>query len=414
MSPSSRIGSGALECGVAETPAPASPPSDLDRHCLARAVEVGRRGWGRVHPNPMVGAVVVRGGKVVAEAHHEEFGGAHAEVAALAALDDARGATLYSSLEPCSHAGKTPPCTDAIHAAGIARVVFWAAEPGSKQGGGGQWLRTRGVRVDGPFGTRADWMAANPAFFHAAAARGPYVALKLAVSLDGRIAPGGGRRVWLTGKRSRAEVHRLRAGFDAVLVGTRTWKADDPMLTARGAVTPRIPPVPVLLDRRGELPAGARALRGGTGTRGIVATAAGQAAPLQHRLAERADVVAVPEAGDGLDLTALMAALDRRGVTSVLCEGGGILATSLLRADLVNRLYLFVAPVVIGDGGVPAFPRGAASAPDTATASAPDAAADPGTAAEPHHAARLFRGWKSRHDPVRFGSDTLIVLDRGD
>ena len=387
---------------------------------------MGRWGWGRVHPNPMVGAVVVRGGKVIAEAHHEEFGGAHAEVAALAALDDARGATLYSSLEPCSHAGKTPPCTEAIRAAGIARVVFWAREPGSKQGGGGQWLRSRGVRVDGPFGTRAEWAAENPVFFHAAAGRGPYVALKLAVSLDGRIAPGGGRRVWLTGKRSRAEVHRLRAGFDAVLVGTRTWKADDPMLTARGAVTPRIPPVPVLLDRRGELTAGARALQGGSGTRGIVATVAGQAARLQRRLAERADVVAVPEAGDGLDLAALMAALDRRGVTSVLSEGGGILATSLLREDLVNRLYLFVAPVVIGDGGVPAFPRGVAAAPDTAgaaaaaadiagaAAAAPDIAADPGSAAELHHAARLFRGWKSRLDPVRFGSDTLIVLDRGD
>ncbi len=400
-----------MERVVAETPAPPAPPSDLDRHCLARAVEVGRRGWGRVHPNPMVGAVVARGGEVIAEAHHEEFGGDHAEVAALAALDDARGATLYTSLEPCSHAGKTPPCTEAIRAAGIARVVFRAPEPGSKQGGGGHWLRSRGVRVDGPFGTRGDWVAENPAFFHAAAGRGPYVALKLAVSLDGRIAPGGGKRVWLTGEKSRAEAHRLRAGFDAVLVGTRTWKADDPMLTARGAVAPRIPPVPVLLDRRGDLPVGARALQGRSGRRGIVATTAGQAAGLQRRLGERADVVAVPEGGGGLDLAALMAALDGRGVTSVLSEGGGILATSLLRDDLVNRLYLFVAPVVIGDGGVPAFPPGAATAP--ATAAVPGAAV-PGAAAEPHDAVHLFKGWKSRLDPVRFGSDTLIVLDRGD
>ncbi|MCY4400466.1 MAG: bifunctional diaminohydroxyphosphoribosylaminopyrimidine deaminase/5-amino-6-(5-phosphoribosylamino)uracil reductase RibD [Gemmatimonadetes bacterium] len=395
-----------MERAAAKPPPPPAPPSDLDRHCLARAVEVGRRGWGRVQPNPMVGAVVVRGGEVIAEAHHAEYGGDHAEVAALASLDDARGATLYTSLEPCSHAGKTPPCTEAIRAAEIARVVFWAPEPGSKQGGGGQWLRSRGVRVDGPFGTRGDWVAENPAFFLAAAGRAPYVALKLAVSLDGMIAPGGGKRAWLTGRESREEVHRLRAGFDAVLVGTRTWKADDPMLTARGAAVPRLPPVPVLLDRRGDLSAGARALQGRSGTRGIVATTAAQAARLQRRLGRSADVVAVPEVDGGLDLAALMAELRGRGMTSVLSEGGGILAMSLLRDDLVDRLYLFAAPVVVGKGGVPAFPAGAA--PTSACA------ADPGAAAESDEAVRLFKGWKSRLDPVRFGSDTLIVLDRGD
>ena len=210
----------------------------------------------------------------------------------------------------------------------------------------------------------------------------------------------------LPGRSPGAEVHRLRAGFDAVLVGTRTWKADDPMLTARGAVTPRIPPVPVLLDRCGDLAAGARALQGRSGRRGIVATTAGRAARLQRRLGKRADVVAVPEGVGGLDLAALMEALDGRGVTRVFAEGGGILAMSLLRDDLVNRLYLFVAPVVIGEGGVPAFPIGAAAAPATA--------ADSGAAAVPHDAVQLFRGWKSRLDPVRFGSDTLIVLDRGD
>ena len=367
---------------------------DMDRRFLSRAVELGRGGWGRVHPNPMVGALVVRGEAVLGEARHEEFGGPHAEAAALAALGGrARGATLYSSLEPCRHTGKTPPCTETIRGAGIARVVFWAAEPGREAGGGAEWLRGRGVRVDGPFGERADWAAENPAFFHGAANARPWLALKLAVSLDGRIAPGGGRRVWLTGAQARAEVHRLRAGFDAVLVGSRTWKADDPMLTARGAVTPRVPPVPVLLDRRGEVTAELRALNGGGGGRAIVVTTREAAAALERRLAGRAEVVAVGAAGRGLDLAALLEALGERGVGSVLCEGGGVLGASLLAERLVDRIYLFVAPLVIGGRGVPAFPPGEPEATDARTPS--------------------FAGWQARLDPVRFGSDTLIVLDCG-
>ena len=369
-------------------------PSDRDRRFLVRAVELGREGWGRVHPNPMVGALVVRDGSVLAKARHETFGGPHAEVIALAELEDARGSTLYTSLEPCRHKGKTPPCTEAILEAGVSRVVFWASDPGADAGGGGEWLRSRGLQVDGPFGERSEWAAENPLFFHASAGSGPYVALKLAVSLDGRIAPAGGRRVWLTGEESRAEVHRLRAGFDAILVGTRTWRADDPLLTPRGPVTPRVPPARVLLDRRGRLPVNARTLRGSPDAATIVVTSPEEAARLESRFGARADVLAVPVDGRGLDLAVLLEALGERGVTSVLCEGGGVLAASLLGADLVHRFYLFVAPVLMGDGGVPAFPPGAAGGAAAAT--------------------RHFRGWKSRLDPVRFGNDTLIVLDRGD
>ena len=366
----------------------------VDRGFLARAIELGRKGWGRVHPNPMVGAVVARGGVTLAEAHHAEFGGPHAEAAALAELGErARGATLYSSLEPCAHTGKTPACTETIRRAGIERLVYWAAEPGGAEGGGGDWLQRQGVRVEGPCGERTDWAAENPAFFHAAAGERPYVALKLAVSLDGRIAPGGGRRVWLTGPEARSEVHRLRAGFDAILVGTRTWKADDPMLTARGVVTPRVPPVPVLLDRRGEAAAGLRALRGGGGAGAIVVTATGVVGRAEARLEGRGEVVAVPVAGHGLDLAALMKALADRGIGSVFCEGGGILGGSLLAEGLVDRLYLFLAPVVVGWGGVAAFPPA------------------PGERREDMEA--RFEGWQQRLDPVRFGNDTLIVLDRG-
>ncbi len=342
----------------------------------------------------MVGAVVACGGTVLGEARHEQFGGPHAEAAALAALGErARGATLYTSLEPCLHAGKTPPCTEAIRGAGVGRVVFWAAEPGAAAGGGGEWLRGRGVRVDGPFGERGGWAAENPVFFHRASSSRPYLALKLAVSLDGRIAPAGGGRVWLSGPEARAEGHRLRAGFDGILVGTRTWKADDPMLTARGAVTPRVPPAPVLLDRRGQATAGLRALKGEGGARAIVVAGPGAAGPLKRRLAGRAEVVAAGLAPQGLDLAAALEGLGGRGVGSVLCEGGGVLGASLLAERLVDRIYLFVAPVVVGDGGVPAFPLGDPGAPGARTPP--------------------FEGWQARLDPVRFGSDTLIVLDRG-
>ena len=368
--------------------------SATDRAFLGRSVELGRKGWGRVHPNPMVGAVVARAGITLAEAHHAEFGGPHAEAAALVELGErARGATLYSSLEPCAHTGKTPPCAEAIHTAGIERVVYWAAEPGAVEGGGGEWLRRRGVRVAGPCGDVADWATENPVFFHAAGSERPFVALKLAVSLDGRIAPRGGRRVWLTGPEARSEVHRLRAGFDAILVGTRTWKADDPMLTARGAVTPRVPPRPVLLDRRGESVRDLRALRGEGAGRAIVATAPGAAGRVEERLGGRGEVVAVPAGTRGLELAALMEALAGRGVGSVFCEGGGILAASLLAEGLADRLYLFVAPVVVGGGGVPAFPGA------------------PGD--RPEDIATLMQGWQPRLEPVRFGDDTLIVLDRG-
>ena len=340
----------------------------------------------------MVGAVVARGRRVLGEGCHEIVGAAHAEVAALAGAGDARDATLYASLEPCHHTGRTPPCTAAIRGAGVSRVVYWAAEPGTVEGGGAGWLRRRGMTVDGPFGDRGEWAVENPFFFHAPARPRPWLALKLAVSLDGRIAPAGGQRVWLTGEESRCEVHRLRAGFDAILVGRGTWEADDPQLTARGSVTPRVPPVRVLLDRRGRVPARMRALSAADGARAIVATSRGAATALRRRLGDAADIVAVPDGPGGLDLGALLACLREGGVTSVLCEGGGAVGGSLLADALVDRIYLFVAPVLIGSDGVPAFP--------------------PAVAGDGPGASVRAGGWQARTDPVRFGNDTLIVLDR--
>ena len=370
--------------------------SPLDRRLLERAVALGRRGWGRVHPNPMVGAVVARDGSVIAEAHHGELGGPHAEALALAELaGEAAGATLYTSLEPCRHWGRTPPCTEAIVGAGVARVVYWAADPNPEAGGGGEWLRGRGVRVEGPFGEEGDWAAENPLFHHRIAAATnpqprPYLALKLAMSADRKIAPSGGRRVWLTGPEARAEVHRLRAGFGAIVVGTRTWQADNPALTARGAVTPPRPPIPVLLDRRAEAKPELRAL-GNRLRRAIVVTGPSARGPLGQRLRGRAEVVAAPNGPGGLDLFGVLGSLGERGVESVLCEGGGVLGASLLAQGLVDRLYLFVAPMVIGPGGVEAFPSPTSAGGDVVGS---------------------FAGWRQRLEPVGFGNDTLIVLDR--
>jgi diaminohydroxyphosphoribosylaminopyrimidine deaminase/5-amino-6-(5-phosphoribosylamino)uracil reductase len=228
-----------------------------DARWMARALELAGRGWGRVAPNPLVGAVIVRDGELVGEGWHTEYGHPHAEVEALrAAGEAARGATAFVTLEPCSHHGKTPPCTGALLAAGIRRVVFAASDPNPKAAGGGEVLREAGVEVLG--GVMAgEARDQNAVFFHThspAGAERPFVALKLALTLDGRIADHAGSSVWITGDDARSEVHRLRAGFDAVAVGSGTALADDPKLTVRGALEPRVPPVRVVFDRRLRLP----------------------------------------------------------------------------------------------------------------------------------------------------------------
>ncbi len=210
---------------------------------MRRALELAARGWGRVAPNPLVGAVVARGGEVVGEGWHTGYGRPHAEVEALrVAGEAARGATLYVTLEPCAHHGKTPPCTDAILAAGVRRVVFAASDPNPRAAGGCAVLETAGVEVERGVEMRAA-LDLNAPFFHGIAGpERPWTELKLAVSLDGRVADRDGRSAWITGEEARAEVHRMRAGFGAVAVGIGTALADDPRLTVRGAVEPRVPP----------------------------------------------------------------------------------------------------------------------------------------------------------------------------
>lgn len=318
---------------------------------MRRALALAWHGWGRVGANPLVGAVLLRGGQPIAEGWHGEFGGPHAEARVLAeAGEAARGATLVVTLEPCRHHGKTPPCAEAIAASGVSRVVFGAADADPRARGGAATLLAAGVRVEA--GLLADAARIqNASFFHRyAALRRPYVAVKLALSLDGRIADGARRSRWISGAEARAWVHWLRAGFEAIGVGLGTVLADDPQLTVRGEVTPLVTPWRVVFDSRAEIPPQAALRRTATQTPTLVL--AGPGAPASRVTGLRAAGVKV-ERVDGLE--GALAALHERGIASLLVEGGAQLAGRLVAAGLVDRLFLVTAPVILGEGAVPAF-----------------------------------------------------------
>jgi diaminohydroxyphosphoribosylaminopyrimidine deaminase/5-amino-6-(5-phosphoribosylamino)uracil reductase len=276
---------------------------------LARALELAERGRGTTRPNPVVGAVVVADGDVVGEGWHERKGGPHAEVIALAAAgEQARGATLYVTMEPCGHHGSTPPCTEAVLRAGVAKVVAGSLDPNPEAGGGLELLRERGVKVEhaNSFEARAQ----NEAWRTWIGTGRPFVTLKLATTLDGRVTVPGSR--WVTGEESRRLVHELRAASDAVAVGMGTVRADDPQLTARDVDASHQPRR--LAFGRGPLPDGSELeLLSG---------------PLDEELAR----------------------LGADGVQSLLLEGGPTLATAFLQRGLVDKLLVFVAPVIAGAG----------------------------------------------------------------
>jgi diaminohydroxyphosphoribosylaminopyrimidine deaminase / 5-amino-6-(5-phosphoribosylamino)uracil reductase len=357
--------------------------SHAERAAMARALDLARRGWGRVAPNPLVGSVVLREGVTVGEGYHAEFGGPHAEVEALrAAGDRARGATLVVNLEPCAHHGKTPPCVDAIIAAGVARVVAAIPDPDAAARGGAGVLRGHSVIVS--FGLLAEDAAAlnAPFLFAREQAERPFVALKLATSIDGRIADAKGSSRWVSGEAAREHVHWLRAGFDAIAVGGTTALRDNPQLTVRGPVTPRRPPVRVVFDRRAMLNETVELIR--TAREVPTWVVASPDAPAASVTTLERSGVRVSRPGS---LAAGLRMLREAGIESLLCEGGGALGAKLLVDGLVDRLYWVQAPVWLGEGAVPAFP----GLPAASLAAAP------------------------RWVPVErraLGSDTLVVLDR--
>jgi diaminohydroxyphosphoribosylaminopyrimidine deaminase / 5-amino-6-(5-phosphoribosylamino)uracil reductase len=320
---------------------------------LERTLELADRGRGSTSPNPLVGAVVVKHGRSIGEGFHAGPGTLHAEPRALAsAVEDPEGATLYVSLEPCAHHGRTPPCTDAILAAGIARVVVASDDPTPKASGRGpELLRAEGVEVEWADGelARAARLANQPFRKHARTGR-PLVVLKSALTLDGKVATGAGDSRWISGEASRAQVHRLRAEVDAVAVGIGTALADDPLLTARPeAGAPVRQPRRVVFDSHGRLPL--EGALGRSAAEAPVAVVCSPAAPAPAREALSAAGVEVIVAGgdDGPErVRAALSALGERGVQSLLLEGGPRLAGAFVDAGEIDAMEAYVAPVLAG------------------------------------------------------------------
>ncbi len=328
-----------------------APEERGDQKWMARAITLARRGLGRTSPNPPVGAVIVKGGRIVGEGWHRRAGGPHAEVVALArAGRRARGATLYVTLEPCSHQGRTPPCARAVIAAGIARVVVGVGDPNPRvRGRGLRAVRAAGIPVT--TGVLAEEAGAVSAWFrHSIVHRRPYVLLKLAASLDGRIATAQGESRWISGPRARRFVHELRNRVDAVMVGAGTVRADDPALTCRlrGG---RDPLRVVVAGRLGISPRARVVRQRSTAPTLLATTTSASPAKLQAFRRLGVDVLALPAKRGRLSLTDLLAELGRRGVVSVLIEGGGELAAEALRARVVDRLLLISAPILLGGDG---------------------------------------------------------------
>jgi diaminohydroxyphosphoribosylaminopyrimidine deaminase / 5-amino-6-(5-phosphoribosylamino)uracil reductase len=328
--------------------------ADLDYMRVALAL--ARRGLGNVWPNPAVGCVLVNEGCVVGRGWTRPGGRPHAETEALRrAGPRARGATAYVSLEPCSHRGQTPPCADALIEAGIRRVVAAVEDPDHRVSGNGFGkLRAAGMAVDLGLGA-AEAAEINVGFFSRVRLGRPLVALKLAATLDGRIAMPSGESRWISGPPARARAHLLRARHDAVMVGIGTVLADDPQLTCRLPGFADRAPVRVVVDRHLRIPPSAQLFAEGDSAPVWVLTArSADPARREALLRKGADVIEVDVGEDGIDLAAALAALGARGITRLLVEGGARLAAALLKARLVDRLAWFHAPLLIGGDGIPA------------------------------------------------------------
>ena len=316
-----------------------------DRAFMTRALELAELGLYTTTPNPHVGCVLVRGGHIIGEGWHQRAGGPHAEVHALADAAargaDARGATVYVTLEPCNHQGRTPPCTDALLAAGVARVVAAMADPYPPAAHGAERLRAVGIDVDVGL-LEDDAREINPGWLMRIEHGRPWVRAKIAASLDGRTALENGASQWITSEEARADGHRWRARACAILTGIGTVQQDDPQLTVRGVATPR-QPLKVIVDRHGELPPNARVLADGEV---LVVTAS------TPRTVWPATVrtMTLPDRDGRIDLAAMMTALAAEGINELHVEAGARLNGALLAAGLVDELLVYLAPCLLGDG----------------------------------------------------------------
>ena len=328
--------------------------AEADRRYMALALALGRRGMGRVWPNPAVGCVIVQGDRIVGRGWTADGGRPHAETQAVAQADAAaRGAVAYVTLEPCSHHGQTPPCAQALIAAGVARVVVAMGDPDPRVSGRGiAMLRAAGIMVEAGI-LEAEARADHAGFLARVTQGRPFVTLKLAASLDGRIATATGESRWITGPASRAMVHAMRARHDAVLIGAGTARADDPMLTVRDLGVTR-QPVRVVVSRRLDLPLdGALARTARDVPLWLCHDARLDPALVAPWVATGALCLPCATTGRQVDPLAVLHSLGAQGITRVLCEGGGGLAASLLSAGLVDELVMFSAGLVIGAEGTP-------------------------------------------------------------
>ena len=329
-----------------------------DAYYMRRAIELAKRGEGWCHPNPMVGAVVVKDGRIIGEGYHARRGEAHAERNALASLTEpAAGASIYVTLEPCCHYGRTPPCTEAILEHGLSRVVIGSRDPNPKVSGkGAAILRAAGLTVQEDF-LREECDALNPVFFHYITTKTPYVVMKYAMTLDGKIAAKTGDSKWITGEAARDRVQEMRHACMGIMAGIGTVLADDPLLTCR------IPggrnPVRIICDSRLRIPENSQIVK----TAGEVPTvvvcadpalpageisAGTEAGKIQALLDAGVRVWNYPAETPEVDLAALMRALGEEEIDSVLLEGGGTLNESALRAGIVQEIRAFVAPKIFG------------------------------------------------------------------
>jgi diaminohydroxyphosphoribosylaminopyrimidine deaminase/5-amino-6-(5-phosphoribosylamino)uracil reductase len=344
---------------TAQAGVPAGSFSSDDHRFMQLALALGRRGQGRTWPNPAVGAVVVKDGVILGRGWTQPGGRPHAEPVALQRADAAaKDATLYVTLEPCSHHGKSPPCADAIITAGIARVVSAIEDPDARVAGQGHArLREAGIQVDVGL-CRDEAARAHAGHFLRVREQRPYVTLKLAVSADGKIAAAGRKPVQITGEAASARVHLLRAQNDAILIGIGTAMADDPMLTCRLPGMEARSPVRVVLDRALRLSGNSRLIHSARTTPlWLIASETAEPAAATKLGAAGAHVFHLPadDHKPGLDLKAVLHTLSAQGITRLLVEGGAKVASSFLKAGLVDEFWLFQGTKNIGDDGLPAL-----------------------------------------------------------
>ena len=318
---------------------------------MRRALELAENGMGHTSPNPMVGCVIVKKGRIIAEGWHEYYGGLHAERNAFKnCTEDPAGAELYVTLEPCCHYGKTPPCTEAILEHGIKHVYVGCQDPNPKVGGNGiRILREHGVAVNVGL-LKQECLQMNEIFFHYIREKTPFTAMKYAMTLDGKIAAFTGDSRWVTGEEARRDVHLLRKKYSGIMAGIGTVLADDPMLNCR--IEEGVDPVRIICDSRLRIPMESRLVRTARDIPLIVAGAEELWTDAEHRKAEQLEAAGVrilrTPGRDGVDLSSLMRQLGGEGIDSVLLEGGAQLNASALKAGIVHRVYAYIAPKLIG------------------------------------------------------------------